>query len=156
MRDDDNTMLGDTAPSDLSKRIKRDNRLWLLTFLAVLAVSLFLVWALGKQDEDVKRKHSATSATQRRTPFPGEQQYRASDAIRAQLAEIGIRAAWVRFVDRDEVEIEVPATAGRNIAPRVRAIARQATLRYAEREPIVSVYIADSPGVGKRTELPLR
>jgi len=156
VRDDENTMLGDTAPSDLSRRIKRDNRLWLLTFLAVLAVSAFLVWALGKQDEDVKRKHSATSATQRRTPFPGQQQYRASDAIREQLAEIGIRAAWVRFVDRDEVEIELPATVDRDIAPRVREIARQVTLQYVEREPIVSVYVADSPGVGKRAELPLR
>jgi hypothetical protein len=30
------------------------------------------------------------------------------------------------------------------------------TLQYVEREPIVSVYVAESPGAGKRAELPLR
>lgn len=153
VRHDDNRMLADHVESDLTKRIRRDNRVWLVAFLAVLIGSGYLIWLLARQDEAAEKRRSVESAHQRRTPFPGELQYRASEAIRGRLNEMGIQGAWVRFVDREQIEVELPSSIDRSLVPRVRRAAREVTLEVVQREPQIAIYVARSPGLGARTEI---
>ncbi len=140
---------------DFKKQAARDNRLWLLAFVIMLVVSSFMIWYLGLQDNAVEQQATIKVAARRADPFGGDRYRAVGSVITTKLYSLGITNTWVRFVDKDRVEVELPRTTDRGLIPAVVDIVRQSSEKQLKLRPKIALYFAKTPGTGSRSMAPM-
>lgn len=156
LRNQNSQNFGFHDPPDFKGMAARSNRLWLLAFVLILVAAGVMIRQLGKTQQQVDQRAEKAARVQRLAPFPGVLHQDASVEIKDRVEkDLGIKPAWVRFISKDQVEVELPAAIDRDRVPAVVSLVNEVSQKRLNEKPAIRIYFAKTPGVGPRTRAPI-